>query len=182
LRRVAAALGKVGDPRGLIPVLRAQEECRGAAALLRPCFSRYPEIRRLSFLLEALKRPWPSVKRFAARALLDIDDPSALEPLLTTTRDEDFEVQRAAVEAVGKFSADERVKKRLIEILSFGDLMVRQQAVETLLHSRVEYECELDWNTGCLRSDLRARLAGDVQTIVLIFSRNMCVGTYEFTD
>lgn len=132
LKRVVTVLGDAKDKRGLIPVVRAQEEIRGAKKKIRAYLDLYPEAREINFLLRALKMKWPSVKRFSCAELLKHDDPKIIPPLLKATKDENVDVQLASVQALGKFAKEEPVYKRLIEILDYGDVSVRQQAAETL--------------------------------------------------
>jgi HEAT repeat protein len=134
LRRVAQLLADAGDQRGLIPVVRALDECPGAAKSMTPLLERFPQARNVRFLLSALKMRWPSVKRYAARELIDLDSPDMIEPLLQATKDSDPDVQRAAMQALAKFSKRPEVYQRLIEIRdSDGDQSLRQQAVGSLL-------------------------------------------------
>jgi HEAT repeat protein len=132
LKRAATILAKARDPRGLVPVIRSQEECRGQSAAMRPLLDVYPKARELNFLLSALRMQWPSVKRFAAKELLKQESPEVIKPLIEASRDEDVEVQLAAVQALGKFVSRAEVYNRLIEILDYGDVAVRQEAVAVL--------------------------------------------------
>ena len=134
LRRVAFTLAESKDPRGVFPLLRAMEECRSARDALEPLLAHYPETGKLRFLLRALREPFASIKRFALKALLDIDSPEMVEPLLQATKDPDPEIRRAALQALNKFSKHPQVYKRLMEIRdATGDEQLRQDAVATLL-------------------------------------------------
>jgi HEAT repeat protein len=132
LRRVATVLARELDPRGLIPAIRAQDECRGAAEAMQRFVNLYPQSRKLDFLITALRAPWSSVKRYAARALKTLESPDCIPPLLEAAKDEDLEVQLAAVEALGKFAKRPEVSARLIGLLDYGDISVREQAIRTL--------------------------------------------------
>jgi HEAT repeat protein len=91
-------------------------------------------VRQLRFLFRALKEPFPSIKRFALRALLDLDSPEMIEPLLQATRDPDPEVQQRALQALAKFAKHPEVYRRLMEIRDAqGDERVKEQAVATIL-------------------------------------------------
>jgi HEAT repeat protein len=134
LRRVALRLAEVRDPRGLVPLLRALDECPGARGALEPLLEHYPQVRQLRFLFRALKEPFPSIKRFALRALLDLDSPEMIEPLLQATRDPDPEVQQRALQALAKFAKHPEVYRRLMEIRDTqGDGRVKEEAVATIL-------------------------------------------------
>lgn len=134
LKRVALTLANNGDPRGMIPLLRALDECPGSREALEPFLAHYPQVRQLRFLLRALKQPWPSIKRFALRGLLELDSPEMIEPLLQATKDPDPDVQRGALQALARFSKHPQVYKRLMEIRDAGgNENLRQEAVATLL-------------------------------------------------
>jgi HEAT repeat protein len=134
LRRVARRLAEARDPRGLIPLLRAFDECPGARESLEPLLEHYPQVRQLRFLFRALKEPFPSVKRFALRTLLELDSPDMVEPLLQATRDPDPEIQQRALQALAKFAKHPEVYQRLMEIRDAqSDERVKQEAVATLL-------------------------------------------------
>lgn len=134
LKRVALTLAANGDPRGLLPLLRALDECPGSREALEPLLAHYPQARQLKFLLRSLKQPWPSIKRFALRGLLELDSPEMIEPLLQATKDPDPDVQRGALQALARFAKHPQVYQRLMEIRDVGgDEHLRQEAVATLL-------------------------------------------------
>ena len=137
LRRVATVLAQARDPRGLVPVLRALEECRGAGAAMQPFLKIYPHARHLRFLLGALKSSWPSVRRYAARELNELDSPAMIDPLLEVVSDGDIEVQLAAVQALGKFADRAEVCAGLIGLLDYGDIAVREKAIKVLAEYQV---------------------------------------------
>jgi HEAT repeat protein len=131
---VAEVLASARDRRGLVPLLRALDECPGAEKKLGPLLSVYPQVKQIRFLLRALKERWPSVKRFAARALIDLDSPEMIEPLLAATNDSDPEVQRAALQALSRFAKRPEVQRRLIELRDgCADEGTRQHAIAMLL-------------------------------------------------
>jgi len=134
LKRVALALANAHDPRALIPLLRAHDECSGMKDKIDKLLEAYPETKHLKFLISLLKKPWPSVKRFGARGLLELDSPEMIEPLLALSKDPDPEVQAAALQALAKFSKRPEVYQRLIEIRDGGgNESLRQNAVATIL-------------------------------------------------
>lgn len=138
LRKVALGLGRAQDPRGLVPLVRSLEECRGPMVHeARKLILRYPEHRSLGFLVSSLKSKWTSVRRFAAERLREETDPRALDPLLAALEDEDSEVQCAVVAALANFSGDPRVTSKLIECVSYSDISVRQAAIEALGNAKV---------------------------------------------
>lgn len=134
LRRIADHLAVAADPRGLLPLLRAIDECPGVGDKMRKHLVAYPQVRQLRQLLKLLKERWPSVKRFALKALIDLESPEMIEPLLAATKDSDIEVQRAAVQALAKFAKRPEVEKRLIELRdACDDETTRQHAIAMLL-------------------------------------------------
>jgi len=134
LRRIAEHLAVAVDPRGLIPLLRALDECPGVGEKLRSLLAAYPQTKQLRSLLKLLKERWPSVKRFALKALVELESPEMIEPLLAATKDPDVEVQRAAVQALAKFAKQPEVEKRLMELRdACDDETTRQHAIAMLL-------------------------------------------------
>ncbi|MBE7462240.1 MAG: HEAT repeat domain-containing protein [Planctomycetes bacterium] len=134
LRRVVEVLAEAKDPRGLVPLVRALDECGGQREKLEPFLKRYPEHKSLRFLLGALRQPFASVKRFALRGLKELDSPEMIEPLLLASRDPDPDVQRGALQALAKFAKHPAVYERLLQLRDAGgDEHLRQEAVATLL-------------------------------------------------
>ncbi|HUX78005.1 MAG TPA: HEAT repeat domain-containing protein, partial [Anaerolineae bacterium] len=72
-----------------------------------------------------------SVREKAAKALGEIGDTQAVEPLITALKDSDMDVRRAAVEALGQ-SGDARAVDPLITALKDGAVDVRQAAAGAL--------------------------------------------------
>jgi HEAT repeat protein len=73
-----------------------------------------------------------STRQYAVATLLGMGEANVIGPLLQATRDDDLEVQFAAVQALGKFAARPEVYTRLIEMLDYGDMSVREKCIETL--------------------------------------------------
>lgn len=139
LRKVALGLGRAGDPRGLLPLVRSLEECRGSMVFeAKKLIARYPEHRSIGFLVPALKSRWTSIRRFAAERMREATDPRALEPLLAAIEDEDSEVQCAVVSALANYATDPRVTPRLLGCVTLGDISVRQAAIEALGDAKVQ--------------------------------------------
>jgi len=86
----------------------------------------------LDFALAALRHPRVSVRRWAAGELRTVEDPRAIEPLLRFLEDPSTACQIDAVAALARFAGDPRVMERLIGCLGFGDLSVRQAAIQAL--------------------------------------------------
>lgn len=135
LKEVAIVLGERTDPRGLIPLVRATQECRRtrAAELL----ARYPEARTFDFLLAALRHRRGSVRLYGAEKLERSVDERAIEPLLGLLDDPCVDLQFACVRALSKFAAREAVWPRFVALLEYGDLSVRQASIEGLGAARV---------------------------------------------
>lgn len=139
LKTVALALGEAGVPEALVPLIRAVDEVGGRTAdRAREYLERFAQIRELETLLLLLRGTWASVRRFAAERLRDLGDERAIAPLCEAMGDEDVEVQLAAVTALGRFADRPAVSERLIAAIDFGDLGVRQTAVEALGTARVQ--------------------------------------------
>ena len=139
LRKVALGLGRAQDPRGLVPLVRSLEECRGPMVHeARKLILKYPEHRSLSFLVQSLKSKWTSVRRFAAERLREETDTRALDPLMAAVEDEDSEVQCAVVGALANFTSDPRVSSKLLACISYSDISVRQAAIEALGNAKFQ--------------------------------------------
>ena len=83
-------------------------------------------------LIGALKDNHPLVRRHAAEALGEIQDPRAVEPLIAVLNDSDSLIRRHAVEALGKIR-DLRAIKPLIAVLNEDrEAHVRMSAAEAL--------------------------------------------------
>ncbi len=101
---------------------------REAKKLLEP----YEETSQVDYLINLLYFRRPSVRRYSAERLGVLGSAEAVDPLLKLLEDKDVEVQLAVVTALGKFAAEERVAKPLIGFITYGDLSVRQIAIQTL--------------------------------------------------
>jgi HEAT repeat protein len=133
VREAAILLGEGKDRRAVIPLIRTTREARGPVARqARDMLKLYPETGTFDFILEALRHKRGSVRLWGAERLEGIEDPRAIEPLLNLLGDKSSEIQFAAIRALAKFAAEDRVTARLIECLEFGDLSVRQGAIEVL--------------------------------------------------
>jgi len=73
-----------------------------------------------------------SIRRDAARALGELEDPRAVEPLIAALKDESFSVRKAAAEALGKIG-DTRAVEPLSAALKDKDSDVRKAAAEALV-------------------------------------------------
>lgn len=96
----AIALGEIGDPRAVGPLIQAvREGCvrSGAATALGQIGGAAVEP-----LIRALKDEDVGVRLIAASALGDTRDARAAEPLNQALKDEDGNVRRAARESLGK--------------------------------------------------------------------------------
>jgi HEAT repeat protein len=139
LRRVALELGEARDPRGMLPLMRAVEECGGRVG--RRCLELLREhdvLQDLGFLLQAIRTRWPSVKKFAAREMEKLRSPEFVDPLLRVLDDEDLEVRMAAAQALRKFLDVERVARRLVEVIGYGDISLRQVVIEAIGEASLE--------------------------------------------
>jgi HEAT repeat protein len=137
---VARGLVESKDSRAFVPLLRITLECRGRmvpwAVKALADSELYSDVEAL---LQALHSPHSTARRAAAHRLMELKDPRAADGLLVVSADADVEVQLAAIEALVPFTAErEDVKARMLEVLQFGDLSVRQAACEALGVARVQ--------------------------------------------
>lgn len=134
LREVGLGLAESGDLRAIVPLIRTVMETGGGAAKRRALrwLRSFPVTSTLDFALAALRHPRESVRRWAAGELRGVEDPRAIEPLLRFLEDSSEPGQIAAIAALARFAGDPRVMERLIGRLGFGDLSVRQAAIEAL--------------------------------------------------
>ncbi len=138
LKVIGLGLGEARAPAGLVPLLRILDECGGKPAdQARGHLDHYAEARQLDSLVGLLKNRWVSVRRFAAEGLRDLNDERSVPPLMEALGDEDVEVQLAAVLALSRFASRSEVAERLIAAVEYGDLTVRQTAVEALGEAKV---------------------------------------------
>lgn len=133
VREAAMALGERSDPRAVFPLVRTTREARGAAARkAAELLKKYPRTETFEFTLEALRHKRGSVRFWGAEKLEGVSDPRAIEPLLALLDEESSDTQFAAIRALAKFAADPRVTGRLVKCLEYGDISVRQAAIEIL--------------------------------------------------
>jgi HEAT repeat protein len=138
LKTMAIELGQLKDKRGIVPLIRVVDECGGRVGdQARGLLSEFTQTKELDFLIVSLKNRWASVRRYSAERLREQNDPRAIAPLLEALKDEDVELQFAAILALKKYAAEPRVTERLIDAIDFGDLSVRQTAAETLGEQKV---------------------------------------------
>ncbi len=138
LKNVAEGLWETRDKRALIPLIRVSRESRGAPVKrAKQALQEFEELKDCEFLLKLLKRPFASVRRFTAEQLTRMRDPRSVPGLLAASRDEDVDVQLAVFEALAPFAGEHvKVRDRMLETLSYGDVSVRQAACEALGEAR----------------------------------------------
>jgi HEAT repeat protein len=86
-------------------------------------------------LAATLADPDPILRSEAGAALARLSRPGARIALIQAAGDEDFAVQAAAADALGRLSPDEEVLAALARLLVSGDVVVRQSAAEALARS-----------------------------------------------
>lgn len=140
VKTIAFGLDEAGDPRAVMPLIRAALECRGKPMVrAKERLDSYPQINDVDFLIENLAARWPSLRRFAAERLKLVRDPRSIPALLTASRDENVEVQLAVFEAMGPFASEnDEVRTRMLEAIGYGDISVRQSVCEALGEARVQ--------------------------------------------
>jgi len=116
-RDVAKALGELGDPQAVAPLVGAlassEGQLRGAAAKALEQIGR-PAVERL---ISALDSASPHVRRFAASTLGEIGDSRAAAPLIVALNDDDSIVRENAIGALVRLG-DSRVVPLLTGILA----------------------------------------------------------------
>ncbi|NSW75431.1 MAG: HEAT repeat domain-containing protein [Candidatus Atribacteria bacterium] len=132
----AEALGKIGNPIAIPPLIEAFQEMdaensdlwwKASWALLKIKDPRVTES-----LLEALQHDIPQVRMGAAYTLGEIGDIRAVEPLITVLReDQEERVRTQAAHALGRLG-DKRAVKPLIEALKDREHSVRYAAIMAL--------------------------------------------------
>jgi len=133
LKIVGLALGAAGAPEGLVPLIRVIDECGGRPAdQAKAHLARYAQVGDLDCMIGLLENRWVSARRYSAERLREAGDERAVPPLLEALADEDVEVQLAAVSALGRFASRSDVADRLVAAVEYGDLAVRQSAIEAL--------------------------------------------------
>ncbi|MCS7234554.1 MAG: HEAT repeat domain-containing protein [Armatimonadota bacterium] len=162
-----ALLGKLGDDRAVEPLVRLfltdprlQEtvvntlprlEERGVleapsgdrdVQLPREVAAAFRKLASTPEALEALRRAAaagnPKVRKFALRALFEVEGPRAKDTLLALLRDEDAEIQRLAIRLLGKLH-DKTVVEPLLSLLKGANPQLE----------------EVVWNTIKVLTDLR---------------------------
>ncbi|MFM2295105.1 MAG: hypothetical protein RLZZ350_1518, partial [Verrucomicrobiota bacterium] len=133
-RRVAAAaaLGQLGEPEVLPPLLRALKDAAApvrTAAAYALARARLPEA--APPLVLALRDVDRNVRVAAAAALGTLRDPAAVDALITLLDGNDWEVRTAALEALGKIR-DTRAAGSVADQMDDHDPDVRAAAADTL--------------------------------------------------
>jgi HEAT repeat protein len=133
-RRVGAAgaLGEMGDPGALKPLLAALKDSeavvRAAAANALAQLGQPQAVPELIVLLRDRVR---NVRVAALTALGQLGDPNAIASMAALTQDREWEVRAALAEALGRL-ADRRALPTVQELVMDGDPEVRQNAADAL--------------------------------------------------
>ena len=118
-RSAARELGRLGNSRALKPLadlLAAPEVSDSVAEALIRAGAKAADV-----LIPALKSESPLARRAGARALGEIRDPRAVEPLATVLQgDDDYGVRTAAANALGQIK-DQRAIWALVNVLKLRD-------------------------------------------------------------
>jgi HEAT repeat protein len=130
--RAVEALGKIRDPRAVLPLCEALRErgiwdVRGRAATALGKFGALA----VDPLCEALRHEDPEVRALATEALSKIGDAGAVPALCAALRDEDWSVRSSAAFALGEIGDAEAVLP-LCEALQHGSLELRHYAAQAL--------------------------------------------------
>ena len=133
LKKVAMVLGELGDPRAIVPLVRATEEIGGPVGKKAlNLLEKQADINDLDFLIRGLRMRYPSVKKFAATKIQSLDSPDFIEPLLDAMQTDDLEAQIAITQAFKNFAYDERVAKILVDNITDGQISLALINIETI--------------------------------------------------
>ncbi len=115
----AGALGRMKDPRALPALLAGFKDKTGhVRASVAVALGKIDAKRGVQPLIEALEADADErVRRYAAKSLGQIADPTAFEPLVAALKDEDSHVRETAASALGALG-DPRAIPQLIPLLS----------------------------------------------------------------
>jgi HEAT repeat protein len=133
-KRVAAAdaLGKLGDPRAVEPLVSALGDDRaGVRCAAAEALGKLSDTRAIEPLIKALGDGDYDVRGAAAGALGKLGDARAIESLISALGDGENGVRRAAADALGKLG-DKRAVDSLVRALADREAPVRRAAVESL--------------------------------------------------
>jgi curved DNA-binding protein CbpA len=131
-RKACDVLGRIGDPRGINPLIRLLSDSdvyvrrRAANALIN-----LGDKKAVLPLINALNDPESKVRARAAEALGNIKDQQAVEPLIISLQDKKSRVRHASVVALGKIG-DSRALQPIEALLIDHRSNVRSIAQKTL--------------------------------------------------
>jgi len=128
----AEALGKIGDPRAVDPLIVAlQDEASGVRGNAATALGMIGDPRAVDPLIVALQDEDSDVRWHAATALSMIGDLRTVEPLITALGNADWNVRGNAALALGGID-DKRSVEPLITVLGDEEPYVRERAVKSL--------------------------------------------------
>ena len=138
-RRAAKALGQIGAERAVGPLIAALADKdpsirRGAIEALGTIL----EVPQLVDLASEAK----SVRQSGARALGQLGDKRAVEPLIATLRDRDPSVRLRAAEALGQLGDKRAVEALIVATIRNRDPSVRRRAADALGKLKAEQSVE----------------------------------------
>lgn len=128
----ASALGQIGDPRAVDPLIAAlKDETGGVRAFAASALGQIGDPRAVEPLIAALKGEGGWARKEAVEALGQIGDPRAVEPLVAALNGEAGSVRKGAAEALGRLG-DPRAVEPLVAALADRDREVREAAAQAL--------------------------------------------------
>ena len=127
------ALGSIGDPRAVGPMLEAMSAPGAPEAALLVDLGRLGDRRAAGKLMTYLKKQDAPAAPAAATGLGALGDPRAVDALLGATRSESAPLRSAAAEALGQID-DPRVTPALIALLERSDPPTRVRAAGALVN------------------------------------------------
>ena len=91
------------------------------------------------------------IRRDAAKALGEIGDPTAMDPLIAALKDSKKDVRDAAAEALGKMGGHPRAVESFAESLKNGNSIAREEAASAL--GKIGHESAVDPLVGALKDE-----------------------------
>jgi HEAT repeat protein len=131
-RRAVEALGKIGDPKAVDPLINAlKDEDEYVRKNAAGALGKIGDPKAVDPLINALKDDDIGVRWRVVEALGKLGDPKAVDPLTNALKDENKYMRQGAAEALGKIG-DPKAVDALINALKDEEWFMRHRAAEAL--------------------------------------------------